>query len=69
MEAVETISEQELNGIALIGIIAEAIAAVSDWDYDKWQMYEYAKDDIYRLNLTSEEYERAINLLTEALEI
>lgn len=69
MTTVETISEHELTGIALAGIIAEAVSGVKDYDIDKRTMREYAKCDIRALNLTPDEYDRAIKLLTEALGI
>lgn len=65
--AIQPIAETELTGIALSGIIAEAVSAAREYGMDKWTMYEYAKADIRELNLTPDEYERAIALLTEAL--
>lgn len=67
--AIQPIAEAELNGIALAGIIAEAVEGVREYEIDKWTMYEYAKCDIRALHLTADEYERAIALLTEALSI
>lgn len=67
--AIQPIAETELNGLLLSGIIAEAVAAARELGYSKDQMYEYAKCDIRALHLPADEYERAIKLLTEALEI
>lgn len=66
--AIQPITETELNGLALSGIIAEAVAAL-EVGYTKWEMYEYAKCDIREMNLSPDEYQRAIALLTEALGI
>jgi hypothetical protein len=71
MEAVEAITDEQVNEVAISAIIAEAayIARGITSERARWHIYNAAKKRIDKLNPTGDEYERAIALLTQALNI
>jgi hypothetical protein len=61
---------EQLTAVAVSAIVAKAALLVREHGWDKWRAYELGKDcirDFTREN--AEEYEQAIKLLTEALNI
>jgi hypothetical protein len=65
------LTADELTNVALSAIIAKAAAIARNYpEMDKWKdVYEPAKAVIADFNLAPGEYERAIQMLTEALNI
>ena len=68
--AIEPLTELRLNEIALSAIVAKAAAlGRGATEQERWQLYGQAKCAIERFNPTPEEYQRAVALLAEALNI
>jgi hypothetical protein len=68
MEAIE-LSQSRLNDIAVSRIIERAKSFVNDPEFTREQIYNSSKRAICQFTETSEEYERAISRLAEALNI
>jgi hypothetical protein len=68
---IEPLAADELTNVALSALIAKAaVIARKHPDMDRWKdIYEPAKAAIADFHLPADEYERAVNLLTEALGI
>lgn len=60
---------QELNDIAVERMLEQAKLLTRDPEWNKWRVYEVVKQTIADFSLPADEYERAIKLLTEALNI
>lgn len=58
-----------LIAVAVFAIIAKAALVARDPEWDKWRAYEAAKQAIADFSLLADEYERAIKLLAEALNL
>lgn len=67
--AIEAVEESQLNEVALSVIIAASVRAMSHPNINRWNVYEWAKQKIDKLNPTADEHERAMALLTRALNI
>jgi hypothetical protein len=68
MEAIE-LSQSRLNEIAVSRIIERAKGFSNDPELTREQIYDSSKRAIRHFTETSEEYERAIRRLAEALNI
>jgi hypothetical protein len=60
---------EELTEVALRKILDDAVMLSRDPEWDKRRVYEVGKASIRELYPTSDEYERAIRLLAETLNI
>lgn len=60
---------EELSAHAVASIIERAKALAKDPEFNKWKVYECAKAMIADCAVTSDEYQQAIKLLVEALNI
>lgn len=61
---------EQLTAVAINRIIEKAVFLVRACDWDKWRAYELAKDCIREFTQdNADEYEAAIKVLTEALNI
>jgi len=71
MEAIETITDEQLNEVAISAIVAQSasIARGVTSERARWHIYNAATKRIDKLNPTADEYERAIALLTKALNL
>lgn len=60
---------EQLTAVAVSAIVAKAVMLVREQGWKKWDAYEVAKDAIADFTESADEYQQAIKLLTEALNI